>query len=117
MNEALYDELRALRTLAEHPGWQFLKKVVAEQREVRVAAMLQPLAKLEDALSTQYSSGEISGMTSLLGYPEYRIEQIMTTLEGIENDDRDRDTGSAAASGVEFAARAGITLSDLEFKY
>lgn len=100
-DQALHEELRALRDLLESPGWkQYIAVYVEQQKEVRSNdVMLNPCKTLDATIEQEYQKGEYQGIALFGKFPELRITAIEVELGIKEKEDGRASEEGGNASG------------------
>ena len=82
--------LSEFRNLIKSRAWELLAKDIVEQMNGREETLHTPLPNLDELYNREFLKGEISGMYTMLGYPNTIIEDLeshISDLRGSETDD------------------------------
>ena len=82
--------LSELRSLTKFRVWELLVRDVRDQIEGREQTLHEPLIKIDEIYEREFLKGEVSGMTTVVGYPMVAIENLeeyIKSQRGQEDDD------------------------------
>ena len=82
--------LNAFRNLTKSRAWELLVEDTLAQIEGREETVHAPLPNLDELYNREYLKGEVSGMYTIIGYPQIAIENLeahISDLRGSETDD------------------------------
>jgi hypothetical protein len=87
----LQEELSRLRSLQEHPGFEYLMRIAGAQLETRKQQiLLTPLPTMDSVLGQEYAKGEVSGIELFTRIVDIRMrdlaEEIQERLRDNEHD-------------------------------
>jgi hypothetical protein len=97
------DLLAHLQSLIEHPGWAYISRVLDNQAEYRLNAIVtNPLKGLDAALEQEYMKGEAAQLLTLRGLPTVLIEELTAAVKELRDASRRDEPVESSEPGSEW---------------